>query len=67
MKKDMIKQAKAIEEAMAHLEEVSKCARGVIWTDHPLAREWSKAYDTWICARWDAGDQWVRSVWKMRP
>jgi hypothetical protein len=57
----------AIEQAKTKLDDVTKRARGVIWTDHPLAREWSEAYDAWIRARWDAGDRWVRSVWKVRP
>lgn len=56
-----------VSEALAYLQEVTKRARGVIWTDHPLSREWSDAYDVWIRARWDRGDPWVRSVWKTRP
>lgn len=29
--------------------------------------EWVRLYNLWIAARWDAGDPWVRSVWKTRP
>ncbi len=31
------------------------------------ADEFSRLYTIWICARWDDGDTWVRSVWADRP
>lgn len=29
--------------------------------------EFDRLYLVWIQARWDCGDDWVRSVWKERP
>lgn len=40
---------------------------GTILKDGPIGREFDEAYTEWIRARWDAGDQWVRSVWTARP
>lgn len=31
------------------------------------SEEFDRLYSAWICARWDAGDEWVRSVWTTRP
>jgi len=31
------------------------------------SEEFDRLYNVWITARWDAGDPWVRSVWKTRP
>lgn len=56
-----------VERAKAKMDQAYELARPVMFTDHRLARAWSKAYDAWIRARWDAGDPWVRSVWKVRP
>lgn len=29
--------------------------------------EFDRLYMVWIQARWDHGDEWVRSVWTVRP
>lgn len=57
----------AVQQAKEALDKITERARGVLFTDHPLANEWRDAYDTWIRARWDEGDPWVRSVWVERP
>jgi len=31
------------------------------------SEEFDRLYCTWICARWDAGDPWVRECWPTRP
>lgn len=58
---------KRIERAKKKQEEAWKRARGVLWTNHPVARRAHEAYDNWIRARWDAGDPWARSMWQVRP
>jgi hypothetical protein len=31
------------------------------------SKEFDRLYAVWICARWDAGDPWVRSIWISKP
>lgn len=31
------------------------------------SEEFDRLYNLWIRARWDTGDVWVRSIWKVRP
>jgi hypothetical protein len=56
--------------ATAHAVLKAHMARypGELLTQGTFAsEEFSRLYEIWICARWDAGDLWVRGVWKARP
>lgn len=49
----------------AHMEKY----RGFLLTARGAfpATEFDRLYLEWVRARWDAGDPWVKSVWKVRP
>jgi len=48
----------------AHMQQFS----GQLLTAGTFAsEEFDRLYMTWIRARWDEGDRWVRYAWKKRP
>lgn len=56
------------DEAKRLLEEHMKWFSGQLLTRGTFANEeFDRLYALWIQARWDAGEAWVRSVWKKRP
>lgn len=58
----------AVQKANAALEAHMKRYSGELLTQGTFAsEEFDRLYLIWICARWDASDAWVRSVWKTRP
>lgn len=58
----------AVREAYAQLEEHMRRFPGQCCTPGTFAsEEFDRLYKAWILARWDDGDEWVRSVWRERP
>lgn len=58
----------AVERAHINLRNHMARFPGQALTQSTFAgEEFDRLYEAWIRARWDAGDAWVRSVWKERP
>lgn len=52
----------------AVLDEHMRRHRGQLLTRGTFAsEEFDRLYVEWIRRRWDAGDPWVRDVWRTRP
>jgi hypothetical protein len=58
----------AVQAANAALAAHMKRHSGALLTQGTYAsEEFDRLYLILICARWDAGDPWVRGVWTERP
>lgn len=56
------------QQTLDHLRGHMRRHSGQLLTPGTFAsEEFDRAYLAWIQARWDAGDEWTRSVWTTRP